>query len=134
MDEKRLGSLPLFTSLSKAERRKVAQWADEVDVPEGKELVREGEFPYEFFVIEEGTADVRVGERSVGTLGQGDFFGEMGLVEHVRRRATVVATSPLTAMVMTGGAFREMGREMPAVEERIRAAVEERCRALDVPV
>jgi CRP-like cAMP-binding protein len=131
MDENRLKPLPLFSSLAKRERRRLAQWADEVDLPEGKQLVREGDLAYEFFVIADGTADVRVGDRHVAQLGPGDFFGEMGLLdEHVQRRASVVTTSPMTAVVMTGGAFRQMSREMPEVGERVRAAVQERCREL----
>jgi CRP/FNR family cyclic AMP-dependent transcriptional regulator len=108
----------------------VAQCADEVDLPEGKELVHQGDFSYEFFVIEDGSAEVRIGDRHLATLGPGDFFGEMGLLDHIQRNASVVATSELTAMVMTGGAFRQMAREMPKVGDKIRAAVEERCRAL----
>jgi CRP-like cAMP-binding protein len=129
MDEKRLASLPLFASLSKGELRELSRWADEIDCPEGKELAKEGRFAHEFFVIEEGTAEVRVGDSTVAVLGPGDFFGEMGLRDHVRRRATVVATSPLTAVVMTESAFHQMSRELPEVEGRIRSAVEERVRA-----
>src|ERR687885_453322 len=58
MDEKALKSIPLFASLSRSERRQVASWTDEVDVTEGKALVKEGEFAYEVFIIEEGTAEV----------------------------------------------------------------------------
>jgi CRP/FNR family transcriptional regulator, cyclic AMP receptor protein len=131
MDDKRLGLLPLFATLSRHELKELSRWADEVDCPEGKQLVTEGEFAYEFFVIEDGTAEVRVGDRTLAALGIGDFFGEMGLRDHVRRRASVVATSPLTAVVMTGGAFRQMSRELPGVEATITAAVEERCRELE---
>ena len=130
MDESRLAKLPLFESLSKKERREVAHVADEVDLPEGKKLVSEGDFSYEFFVIEEGSAEVLIHGERVAELGPGDFFGEMGLLEHQQRGASVVATSPVTVIVMTGSAFRQMAREMPAVGERIDAAVKERCRAL----
>ena len=93
MDEARLRSVPLFESLSSRERREVARHADEIDLPGGAELVRQGEFAYEFFVIEEGAAEVsRDGER-VAELGAGDFLGEMGIVSGDVRNATVVATS-----------------------------------------
>ena len=130
MDDARLAKLPLFESLSKKERREVARHADEVDLAEGKHLVDEGDFSYEFFVIEEGSADVLIHGERVAELGSGDFFGEMGLLEHQQRGASVVATSPITVIVMTGGAFRQMAREMPGVGERIGAAVKERCQAL----
>ncbi|HEV7845824.1 MAG TPA: cyclic nucleotide-binding domain-containing protein [Thermoleophilaceae bacterium] len=130
MDESNLRSIALFESLSAGARRTIARHADEIDVPEGTELARQGEFAYEFFVIEDGTADVlRAGER-IAELGPGDFLGEMGIVGKVVRNATVVTTSPARVIVMTSQAFRSMAATNPDVAARISAAVEERCRAL----
>ncbi len=127
MEESELRSIPLFESLTSEERRAIAPHADEVEVQEGTELVRQGEFAYEFFVIEEGTAEVlRDGER-IAELGPGDFLGEMGIVGKVVRNATVVTTSPARVIVMTEQAMRSMTRTNPAVADRITAAVEERC-------
>jgi CRP/FNR family cyclic AMP-dependent transcriptional regulator len=130
MDEKRLESIPLFAELSKKERRGVAQRADEVDIDEGREIVREGEFPYEFFAIEEGTAEVKRGEQHLAELGPGDFFGEMGLIGKAPRNASVIARSPVIAVVMTGSAFRQIDRELPGVAKQIRKAIDERNRQL----
>ena len=130
MDEKRLESIPLFVGLSRKERRSVAQRADEVDLEAGREIVREGEYPYEFFAIEEGTAEVKRGDQHLAELGPGDFFGEMGLIENAPRNASVVTRSPLTAVVMTGSAFRQIDRELPEVSKKIRKAIDERCRHL----
>jgi CRP-like cAMP-binding protein len=130
MDEKRLECIPLFAGLSRKERRSVAQRADEVDVEAGREIVREGEYPYEFFAIEEGTAEVKRGDQHLAELGPGDFFGEMGLIENAPRNASVVTRSPLTAVVMTGSAFRQIDRELPEVSKKIREAIDERCRHL----
>ena len=130
MEESELRSIPLFESLTSEERRAIAPHADEVEVQEGTELVRQGEFAYEFFVIEEGTAEVlRDGER-IAELGPGDFLGEMGIVGKVVRNATVVTTSPARVVVMTEQALRSMARTNPAVADRITAAVEERCLAM----
>jgi CRP-like cAMP-binding protein len=130
MDESSLRSVPLFDALSSDERRTIAQHADEIEVSEGTELVRQGEFAYEFFVLEEGTADVmRDGER-VARLGPGDFLGEMGIVRKAVRNATVVTTSPARAIVMTEQAFRSMRALNPAIADRITAVVEERCPAM----
>jgi CRP-like cAMP-binding protein len=127
MEESELRSIPLFESLTSEERRAIAPNADEVQVPEGTELVRQGDFAYEFFVIEEGTADVmRDGER-IAELNPGDFLGEMGIVGKVVRNATVVTTSPSRVVVMTEQALRSMARTNPSVADRITAAVEERC-------
>ena len=127
MEESELRTVPLFESLSSDERRAIAPHADEIEVPEGTELVRQGEFAYEFFVIEDGTADVtRDGER-IAQLGSGDFLGEMGIVGKVVRNATVVTTSFARAIVMTEQALRSITRTSPAVADRITAVVEERC-------
>ena len=131
MEEARLQSIPLFAALSKKERRAVAKQADEVDIEEGRHLVREGEFAYEFFAIEQGTAEVRRGEQYLAELGPGEFFGEMGLVGDVPRSASVIARSPMTVIVMTGSAFRQVDRELPEVGTQIRKTIEERCRQLE---
>ena len=131
MDEARLKSIPLFAGLSRKERKALAPRADEVELEVGRQVVREGEFPYEFFAIEEGTAEVRRGDQFLAELGPGDFFGEMGLVGDTRRNATVVATSPLTVVVMTGQAFRQTARELPEVARKIRQAIEERGKQLE---
>lgn len=131
MDEARLRAIPLFEGLGKKERREVARQADEVDVEAGRHLVREGEFAYEFFALEEGTAEVRRGDQLLAELGPGDFFGEMGLIGQVTRNASVVATSPVRVLVLTGSSFRHIERELPAVSKQIRKAIEERCRQLE---
>jgi CRP/FNR family transcriptional regulator, cyclic AMP receptor protein len=131
MDEARLRAIPLFAGLGKKERREVAKQGDEVEVEPGRHLVREGDFAYEFFAIEEGTAEVRRGEQLLAELGPGDFFGEMGLIGNVTRNASVIAATPLRVMVLTGSAFRHLERELPAVSKQIRRAIEERCRQLE---
>ena len=126
MDEARLKDAPLFASLSRGDRELVARNADEVDVDAGKVLIAEGELGYEFFVVEEGTAEVRRDGEAIDTICPGDFVGEMALLDQVSRNATVVATSPMRLIVITGPSFRHIEREMPAVAEQIRAAVEAR--------
>jgi CRP-like cAMP-binding protein len=130
MDESRLASIDLFSSLSKRERSEIASRADEIDVGEGTHLVREGEFAYEFFVIEEGSAEVLRGGEHVADLGPGDFLGEMGIVTQAPRNASVVARSQMRVLVMTEQDFRGIARTFPAVAEQIREAVRERCEPL----
>lgn len=130
MDEQRVLSIPLFAGLSKRERRAVAQHADELDLKEGSPLVREGEFPYEFFVIEDGHAEVTHEGERLAELGPGDFFGEVALVDDTTRNADVTATTPIKVVVMTATDFRQMKRELPTVCDRISRAVEERGRAI----
>ena len=126
MDAKRLQTIPLFADLSKKELEQVARWADEVDVPAGYHLLDQGRFPHEFFAIEEGTVSVTKDGQHLADLGPGDFFGEIAIVEHERRTATVVAATPVTAIVMLARDFETMDAEMPEVAERIRGAIRER--------
>jgi CRP/FNR family transcriptional regulator, cyclic AMP receptor protein len=130
VDESRLASIDLFSSLSKRERREISQYADEIDVPEATQLVREGEFAYEFFVIEEGSAEVVRDGDHVADLGPGDFLGEMGIVGKTQRNASVVARSPMRVIVLSEQDFRGISRAFPDVGDRIRQAVEERYRSL----
>ncbi|HYY21046.1 MAG TPA: cyclic nucleotide-binding domain-containing protein [Thermoleophilaceae bacterium] len=130
MDEKALKSIPLFASLSRSERRQVASWTDEVDVTEGKALVKEGEFAYEVFIIEEGTAEVVRDGKRVAELGPGDFLGEMGAIRKARRNASVVAKSPMRVVVMTARDFRRLEHEMSAVAQQIRDAIAARSEVL----
>jgi CRP-like cAMP-binding protein len=125
MDVKHLQGIALFDRLSKDQLAEVAKQADEIDVEAGKRLVSAGRFGYEFFVIENGTAEVVRDDQHIADLGPGDFFGEMALLGDTVRNADVVCSSPMTAMVMTDASFRSLARRMPDVAEQIRAA----CRA-----
>jgi CRP-like cAMP-binding protein len=126
MDVERLKRLPLFDDLSRTELKRIATWTDEIDVPEGTRLIAEGDFPHEFLVIEEGTAEVTLDGRHLRDLGPGDFFGEIALLEGQRRTASVAATSSLRGVVMFAREFKTLASEMPAVAERIRSAMRSR--------
>ena len=127
MDPKQIEQMSLFSGLDKRERARVAQHADEVDVPEGKRLAREGDLAYEFFVIREGTADVNVGGEVKNELGPDDFFGEIGVLDEERvRTATVTATSPMKLVVMSGHDLRALSRDMPEVIGKLRSACYDR--------
>ena len=126
MDADRLKKLPLFEDLPHKELERIAMWADEVDVAEGKHLIQQGAFGHEFFVIENGTAEVTHDGNVIAELSRGDYFGELALLEHQRRQATVTATTPLRVVVMFQREFEAMEHEMPEVAERVRATVARR--------
>jgi CRP-like cAMP-binding protein len=126
MQVQKLAKIDLFSSLGKHELQLLSGWTDEIVVPEGEDLVTEGRLAHEFFVIEDGTAEVRRNGAHVADLGPGDFFGEMGLLETQRRTASVVATSEMRLVVMFEREFRQMEREMPVVADRVRSAIRER--------
>ena len=72
--------VPLFSRLSKKALGNVAHIADELDLPAGKVMAKQGDRGREFFVLLEGEADVTKGDRSINTMREGDFFGEIALV------------------------------------------------------
>jgi CRP-like cAMP-binding protein len=120
MDPDRLTKVALFQGLSRRELDKIALWADEIQVPEGTRLLDQGRFAYEFFVIQEGEAEVRQDRRPIATLGPGDIVGEIALIEHDRRTATVESLTEMTAIVMAAREFGAMMDAVPTVAERIR--------------
>jgi CRP/FNR family transcriptional regulator, cyclic AMP receptor protein len=126
LDATRLKSIPLFEEVGDEELRQIAPFAQEVTVEEGKVLVREGDFSYEFMAIEEGKAEVTRAGEHVADLGSGDFFGEMGLLEKTLRNATVTAKTPMRLITLTGWDLRRVERTAPEAIERVRSVLEER--------
>ena len=126
VDVKTLQGIDVFSGLSKGELEKLSRWTFELEVPAGEELTKEGRLAHEFFVIEDGAAEVRQNSERIAELGAGDFFGEIGLLETQRRTATVTATTDLRVIVMSAQEFRRLEQELPSVAERVRAAIRAR--------
>jgi CRP-like cAMP-binding protein len=121
-----LRNVPLFANCSKREFLEIAQLADEIDLREGKEMIRQGQRGREFFILLEGSADVTKGGRRINTLGPGDFFGEIALVSDVPRTATVTATSPVRALVVTDRSFKRLLRDVPQMQPKVLQALADR--------
>lgn len=113
-------SIPLFEGVRRRRLGEVARLLDEVAVAPGRALTREGELGREFFVIVEGSAEVRRGDRLVGTLGPGDFCGELALLVGPTRSATVVATAPLRLLVAGRREFGALVGSFPTIGARVR--------------
>jgi CRP/FNR family cyclic AMP-dependent transcriptional regulator len=126
VDPNRLRSLPLFADVSDEELSQIATFAQEISVEAERELVREGDFSYEFMAIEEGEAEVTRHGEHVADLGPGDFFGEMGLLEKTLRNATVTAKTPMQLVTLTGWDLRRIERTVPQAVARVRAVLEAR--------
>jgi CRP/FNR family transcriptional regulator, cyclic AMP receptor protein len=118
--------VPLFASLGKAQLGKVASIADEIDLPEGTVLTRQGDRGREFFVLIAGEAEVRRNSRKRATIKSGDFFGEIALVSDRPRTATVTATKPVRMLVITDASFRAVLLRTPEIGLKILAAFAER--------
>jgi CRP/FNR family transcriptional regulator, cyclic AMP receptor protein len=115
--------VPLFAHVSKGELEQIAQIADEIDLRDGKEMTTQGERGREFFVLLAGTAEVKKDGRRINTLQDGDFFGEIALVSDTPRTATVTATSPVRALVITERSFKRLLRESPQIQEKVLSAL-----------
>ena len=126
MDAARLKSIGIFADLDDTGREAVAKLAAEVSVPEGKELVREGDFSYDLIAIEEGTAKVHHGDETVAELGPGDVLGEMGVLERQQRNASVTATSPMRLVTLTGWDVRKLRKQAPEAVEALENVVRAR--------
>jgi CRP-like cAMP-binding protein len=126
LDASRLKQIPLFQDVPDDELGQIATFAQEVSVEQGRELVREGDFSYEFMAIEEGEAEVTRHGEHLADLGAGDFFGEIGLLEKTLRTATVTAKTPMLLVTLTGWDLKRMERHIPEAIERVRTALEDR--------
>jgi CRP-like cAMP-binding protein len=118
--------VPLFAGLSKRELEEIASIADEIDLREGKVLTEQGRSAREFFVLLEGNADVSKNGERINQLGDGDFFGEIALVSRSPRTATVTATSPVRALVITDRSFRRLLENSPEIQLKVLEALAER--------
>ena len=116
-------NVPLFARCSRKELSEIAAMADEIDLPEGREIIREGERGREFFVLLNGEAVVRRKGRKLATLSSGDFVGEIALVSRVPRTATVKTTTPVRALVVTDQAFRSVLHRSPQIQEKVLEAL-----------
>jgi CRP-like cAMP-binding protein len=114
-----LRRVPLFADLSKRELDSLAAIADELDLPEGRELTKEGARGSEFIVIAEGSAEVRRRGRTINMLRSGDFLGEIAIVTGAPRTATVKTTAPSRVLVLTSSAFRKLLRDTPSLQLKV---------------
>lgn len=124
-----LGRCPFFADLSRGELRELAKVTEDMEVEEGKSLTREGAAGSEFFVIVDGEVAVTKGGSEIRTMGEGDFFGEISLLEDRPRTATVTAKTPLRFFVLTRQNFRTLLAQQPELEEKVTSALEERLRS-----
>jgi CRP-like cAMP-binding protein len=118
--------VPLFAGCSKHELQQIASLADELDLPAGRNLTKEGAIGHEFVVLAEGAADVRRNGRKINSLGEGDFVGEIALVTGRPRTATVTTTEPSRLLVITASSFRKLLRDTPAIQSKVLEAVARR--------
>lgn len=130
-DEKleHLQRVPLFSKLSRGDLERVGQLTDEIEVGLDELLTRQGEIGHEFFIVLDGRLMVLDGHTPIATLGPGDFFGEIALVESRPRTATVRAEGIVRLMVIGHREFHALMDEFPEVRRAVMDALAERVRA-----
>lgn len=126
-----LSSVPLFAGCSKKELTKIARAGDEVTVEAGHVLTRQGDAGREAFVIVDGTATVRRGDRKVATVGPGDTVGELALLDHGPRTATVTAAEDTKVLVIGAREFAALIDDVPPIAHKLLKSLAARIRELD---
>jgi CRP/FNR family cyclic AMP-dependent transcriptional regulator len=127
-----LRGVALFSTCSNRELARIASLADEVDVPAGKVLTREGEPGREFFVVVDGRARATLGSRTrVDPLGPGSSFGEMSLLDQGPRSATVEAETDMRLLVLDSRSFSALISEVPSVARKVLRVMAERLRVAE---
>jgi len=133
MDSGSVKDVPLFASVPKGEHGTVAGWTDDVHVPAGTTVMQQGEYAREFAVIVEGNAAVVRDGVHLTTLGPGEFFGEVGLLEGPSRSASVVAVTDLHLLVVGPREFTTMMHSAPGVAAEVKRAAAERSPKPEAP-
>jgi CRP/FNR family transcriptional regulator, cyclic AMP receptor protein len=127
-----LRRLPLFSECSKRELEAVAAATDELRLPAGRVLMSEGEEGRELVVLIDGEVTVERGGEQIAVRGPGDFLGELALITHRPRTATVTAATDTRVLVMAGRDFDRVVREVPTIALKVLKAVGERLPADDL--
>lgn len=117
---------PLFEGLSRKDLVQLARMSEDLEVPPGKVLCKEGQAGSEFFVIVEGKVRITRKGRRLRTLSDGDFLGEIALVSDIQRTATATTDTAVRLFVLTGRDFRVMLDDNPSVERKVLRALARR--------
>ena len=123
-----LSKVAFFEGFSSADLTRVSALSTEVEAEAGTVLIDQGDTGVDCFVIVEGSATVYIGNDAVATLPAGSMIGEMALVDHRPRSASVVADTPMRLLRFDSRHFRRLLSEMPKAEERVMALLTSRLR------
>ncbi len=126
---KMLADVPIFEGLSKKELSQIAGAAKEITHRQGSVLARQGQSGVGFFLILDGSAGVKVGDRSRGRLGPGDFFGEISLLDGGPRTATVTAETEVVTLGLTPWDFKRLVESSPAIAAKMLKVMAQRLRS-----
>ncbi len=128
---KYLSAVPLFSGCSKKELDLIARHSEHMHFPEGKVLTTEGRIGYEFYLILDGKARVEKGGSEVATVGAGDFFGELALLDRSPRNATVTAATDLDVIVLGQREFSALLDIVPTLAHKLLIGLARRIHEVD---
>ncbi len=123
-----LKKVPLFAGLDNKELQEIARSMRERRFKAGDTVTQEGAGGVGFFVVEEGQADVNVGGESKGSVGPGDYFGEIALINESPRTATLTARTDMLCYGMTPWDFRPLGETNSTIAWKLLTAMAEKMR------
>lgn len=126
-----LANVKMFSSLNKKELGLIEKAADLVKIKPGTEIVTEGKIGHEFYLILSGEASVKRGRRKVATLGPGNYFGEMALLDRGPRSATIVADTDMELFVISQREFMAVLDRIPQVAHKLLVSMAARLREAD---
>jgi CRP/FNR family cyclic AMP-dependent transcriptional regulator len=126
-----LRQVPLFTNLDEKDLDQLARQMHERRFPEGAEVTTEGATGAGFFVIAEGNAEVTIGGEHRATLGAGDYFGEVALIDDGVRSASITAATDLLCYGLTPWEFRPFVEDHPQVAWALLETLARRSRQAD---
>lgn len=126
-----LARVPLFSRCSPEELRTVAALALVNSFEAGQIIVTQGAPGTAFYLIVEGRVEVVRDRSTIGTLGPGEFFGEMSLLDSAPRSATIRAIEPTSCMMLSSWDFRAALERHPSVAVKLLEAMTRRLRAAD---
>lgn len=124
----RLRRVPLFSACTDKQLEFIATRVEDLDFKAGRVLCEEGKSGGDFFIILTGSAEVRRGGKTVDTMRDGDFFGEIALLDSGPRSATVVATTPMRCLVLGPRQFQDVLHQNAEIAVTLLRAVTKRLR------
>jgi CRP-like cAMP-binding protein len=126
-----ISSVPMFCRLGHKELEQVAQLLDEVDVPAGKVLMRQGEHGDEMFIVASGTFRIERDGKTIAERGAGTALGEISLLSEGPRTATITALEPSRLLVAGHREFHALMDDHPTVRLQVLEGLATKIRALD---
>lgn len=125
-----LAAAPLFADIDADGLEMIAERTIEVDFPADRVIARQGEVGTGFFVIASGAARVVRDGDTIATLGPGDFFGELSVLDGRPRVAQVIASEPTICLALASWDFEAIVRQQPDVALAVMRGLAGRLREL----